>query len=552
MVLSSDQNASAGNRHASGRDQNAAPRAQERAPRGRRIWRRIGITLLIIVAVLTVIAEVVLRRAEPILKGRVIETLSTRFDSKVELDTLDVSLLRGLQVSGAGLRIYAPPDVVAAGATAPLIAISHFSFHARLLGLFVKPTHIGAVQVSGLQIHIPPRGQRNANGAGAAKGGPKKGKIKIVADEIICNDSALIIGTDKPGKDPKRFVLKHIVLQNVSSESASTFDATLTNAIPRGNIHAVGSFGPWNTESPGDSGVTGRYTFDHADLNTIKGIGGVLSSEGIFEGQLDRIDVSGTTKTPDFSLDTAHHPVPLDTRFEAIVDGLSGDTYLQSVNAKLGHSTFTCNGKVVNIKGQGHVIDLDVNIPAGRIEDFLMLAVKTTPVVMRGVIGTHAKLHIPPGKESVSQKMQMQGAFSLDQIQFTNQQWQDKVDMLSLRAQGEPELAKPGAAKVKAGMTGHFALAGGKLTFSTLNYEMPGATVDLAGVYTLDGQKFEFTGLVRTRAKLSQMVSTWWKSLLLTAADPFFAKHGAGAEIPVKISGTKAAPKFGLDFDKMH
>jgi len=37
----------------------------------------------------------------------------------------------------------------------------------------------------------------------------------------------------------------------------------------------------------------------------------------------------------------------------------------------------------------------------------------------------------------------------------------------------------------------------------------------------------------------------------LTAVDPIFAKHGAGTEIPVKISGTKSAPKFGLDFDKM-
>jgi hypothetical protein len=524
---------------------------ENRRPRNR-FWKRFGITLVIVFAVLTVIAEVVLKRAEPILKGRVIETLSTRFNSKVELDNLDVSLLRGLQVSGDGLRIYSPPDVVAAGATAPLIAIRHFSFHARLLGLFIKPTHVGAIQVSGLQIHIPPKSERKQNGGAGSQYPARKGKIKIVADEIVCDDSELIIGTDKPGKDPKHFVLKHIVLENLSSNSAMTFDATLTNAIPRGNIHAAGSFGPWVDESPGDSGVSGRYTFDHADLNTIKGLGGMLSSEGIFQGQLDRIDVNGTTKTPNFSLDIAQHPVSLETHFQAIVDGLSGDTYLHSVEAKLGHSTFSCNGKVVNIKGQGHVIDLDVHIPAGRIEDFLLLAVKTTPVVMHGLIHTDAKLHIPPGKVSVAQKMQMQGAFSLEQIQFTNAQWQDKIDMLSLRAQGEPELAHPGAAKVNSGMTGHFALGAGKLTFSSLDYEMPGANVDLAGVYTLDGQKFEFAGTVRTKAKLSQMVSTWWKTLLLTPVDPFFAKHGAGTEIPVKISGTKSAPKFGLDLDKMH
>jgi len=33
-------------------------------------------------------------------------------------------------------------------------------------------------------------------------------------------------------------------------------------------------------------------------------------------------------------------------RFSAIVDGTSGDTYLQPVKAKLGESQFTCSGEV--------------------------------------------------------------------------------------------------------------------------------------------------------------------------------------------------------------
>ena len=66
-------------------------------------------------------------------------------------------------------------------------------------------------------------------------------------------------------------------------------------------------------------------------------------------------------------------------------------------------------------------------------------------------------------------------------------------------------------------------------------------------VATLDGKKFDFAGKVRTDAKLSQMVASRWKSILLKPVDPFFKKNGAGAEIPVKVSGTKTAPKFGLD-----
>jgi hypothetical protein len=43
------------------------------------------------------------------------------------------------------------------------------------------------------------------------------------------------------------------------------------------------------------------------------------------------------------------------------------------------------------------------------------------------------------------------------------------------------------------------------------------------------------------------MVASKWKSLLLKPVDPFFKKDGAGAEIPVKVTGTKGSPKFGLN-----
>jgi hypothetical protein len=509
----------------------------------RRIWKWLGISLLLSVVALAIVAEIMLRRAGPILKGRVVETLSTRFNSKVELDTLDVSLFHGLQVSGAGLRIYPPDDVVAAGANYPILALRQFSFHAAVMGLFIKPTRVDTVHVSGLTIHIPPRQMREQ--APSLK--KRRGKIKFRVGEIVFDDSQLIIASSNPQKDPKIFVLKHIVLNDVGSTSASPYDATLTNAIPRGDIHATGSFGPWNNESPGDSPVTGNYTFDHADLGTIHGIGGILSSTGKFGGQLNRIDVNGDTDTPAFTLDTANHPVPLKTHFHAIVDGTTGDTYLQPVAATLGSSQFTCSGSVVNVKGKGHIIDLDIDIPAGQIRDFLNLAVKTQPPIMSGTLQMKAKLNIPPGKQSVTQKIGVRGNFVLTRIHFINPAVEDKVDMLSLRAQGKPDEAHAGAPDVHSQIRSAFNLQSGRMDFSQLNYALPGATINLAGQYTLDGKKFDFTGKVRTDAQLSAMVSTWWKSLLLKPVDPFFHKNGAGAEIPIKISGTNSAPKFGLN-----
>jgi len=509
----------------------------------RRVWTWIVASLLIAVVVLGVIGEVMVHRAAPILKGRVIETLSTRFNSRVELDGLDVSVMKGLEVSGNGLRIFPEDEVVAAGATEPLIALGRFSFHANLAGLFLKPMHVGTVHVTGMAIQIPPREMR----AQAPKGQRHIGKIKIVVDEIVFDDSKLVIGTLKPDKEPLDFEMSRIVMRDVGPNAPWDYDATLVNATPKGDIHAKGTFGPWNNDSPGDSTVTGRYTFDHADLNTIKGIGGILSSVGEFTGQLNDIVVDGTTETPDFFLDTANHAMPLHTKFHAIVDGTNGDTYLQPVEARLGESDFTCRGAVVHVKGKGHMIDLDVTVANGRIQDFLELGVKTTPVVMTGRLAMKTKLHIPPGKESVTRKIGLQGDFTLGQIHFTNPEVQDKVDMLSLRAQGDPKDAKPGGEDVYSQMVGEFVLGGGKLSFSKLEYTLPGADVKLAGEYTLDGDRFEFEGKIRTDAKVSQMVASKWKSAMLKPVDPFFKKNGAGAEIPVKISGTRSAPKFGLD-----
>jgi hypothetical protein len=506
------------------------------------VWKWVGLGALLLILSLGVAARLILRRAVPILKDRVLETVSTRADSRVELDDLNVSVVHGLEVSGGGLRIYPPDDVVAAGATQPLISIRSFTFHAGLSGLFEPVTRVDTVHVSGLEIYIPPREFRQAN----AKLEKHGNKIKILVAEFVCDDSRLTIGTSKPDKEPRIFQLQHIVLKDLGPGTAWPFDAVLVNAIPTGNIHAVGKFGPWNKESAGDSPVEGQYKFDHAQLDTIKGIGGVLSSIGNFRGQLNRIVVDGTTDMSNFSIDVADNPMPLKTEFHAIVDGTSGDTYLQPVKAVLGESAFTCNGAIVGIKGKGHLIAMDVDVPAARIQDFLQLAVKTTPPFITGVIQTKTSMQISPGKERVIQKLRLSGSFELREVHFTNSAVQDKVDMLTLRAQGEPEKAKPGAADIDSRIKGNFSMDNERLQFPALQYSLPGATVTLRGTYSLNGTVFDFRGKVRTKAKLSQMVASPWKSFLLKPVDPFFVKKGAGAEIPIKITGTKSEPKFGL------
>ena len=499
---------------------------------------------LFILSALLAVAEIMIHRAGPILKARITETLGTRFNSRVELDDVNVSVFRGLAVSGYRLRLYPRDNAPSPAVGPPLIAVEHFSFHAGVTGLFVEPMHIGLLQVDGLQINIPPPETRRP---GPEKPRRHREKIPILVDAITCHNSRLIIATAKPDKDPTDFELKFIELHNVGGNAPWQYEASITNVVPRGEVHAAGTFGPWQTGSPGDSSVTGHYTFDHADLNTIEGLGGTLSSVGDFAGQLDRIVIDGTTMTPDFSLDVGSHPMPLRTRFHAIVDGISGDTLLESVHANLRNSSLATSGAVINVKGRGHNIDLDIAVLHGKVQDFLDLAVKTDRAFMTGIIGTKTKLHIRPGKESVAQRMRLQGNFTLSSIHFTNPKMQDKIDMLSLRAQGEPKKAKPGAEDVTSQMGGAFSMDEGLVQFSNLAYILPGARVNLKGTYCLDGHQLAFDGKVLTDASLSHMVDSPWLSILLKAASPFLKKSGKGAEIPVKITGDKSEPKFAFD-----
>jgi len=78
--------------------------------RHRWTWTLAGISLCVLLAGTLVVVRLVIARAEPILRARVIETLSNRFQSRVELASLDVSVMRELEVSGSGLKIYGDVD----------------------------------------------------------------------------------------------------------------------------------------------------------------------------------------------------------------------------------------------------------------------------------------------------------------------------------------------------------------------------------------------------------------------------------------------------------
>jgi len=508
-------------------------------------FRKILAVVLMAGLVFVAGLSILVHYAEPILRARVIETLSTRFQGPVELAALHVSVAQGLGISGKGLKIFGQTDPnIHQEGVQPLIEVDEFRFRTSPIALLRSPMRIGTIYIKGLTLNIPPKGDRGQ----LHKTGSRPGKIRIVVEDFKAEEAALVINTNRPDKLPLEFDIAKLDMKDIGPGRPLSFRATLVNPKPVGDIASEGEFGPFKTEDPRESPVRGTYTFSNADLGTLKGIGGILSSTGKYEGTLGNIVVDGETDTPDFRINISGRGVPLKTTFHAIVDGTSGDTHLEPVRATLFTTPFTAVGKVVrSVEPKGRHIQLDVTMPEGRIEHLLLLAMRKDPPVMTGAVQLNTKLDLPPGAGDISDRLFLDGKFQVTGVHFSSNEVQSKVDALSMRSQGKPELATDDVPdNVKARIGGSFVMKNSSLQLPDLLFQMPGTRVSLNGNYSLDGNQFEFHGHARFDARLSQMVGGW-KSVFLKPVDPFFRKNGAGAELPIKITGTKSDVHFGLD-----
>jgi hypothetical protein len=121
---------------------------------------------------------------------------------------------------------------------------------------------------------------------------------------------------------------------------------------------------------------------------------------------------------------------------------------------------------------------------------------------------------------------------------------------LSRRGRGEESDAGAENERVVSNLRGRFRLAKGALTFSELTFAVPGSTVQLSGYYNLHSQEMNFQGELLTDASLADMTSGF-KSLLARLAQPLFRRKGGGTRLPIRISGTRSKPEFGLDFGRV-
>jgi AsmA-like C-terminal region len=540
------------------------PRTETDPPRqrGRRwIWAFSGLIAAVVIVLAMLAAAVPL--SSDTLRHRVVATLSQRLDSDVALGDLHLRVFPSVRAEGSSLVIWKRGrDHVP-----PLIRVKRFTADGDLLRLWRG--HVTHVQLEGLDIEIPPKDQHgdDDHARPAAESGdapaaiPTTGEAEpssrgtgadardfdtgVVVDAMDTVDARLAIISSDSGKPPKVWAVHTLHLEKVGIRQAMPYQATLTNGIPRGEIATKGSFGPWQRKEPGDTPLAGTYTFDHADLSIFNGISGTLSSRGEFGGTLARIDATGETDTPDFTISVGGQPFPLHTKFHSIIDGTNGNTLLERIDASFLQSSLVARGGVVDTRGkEGRTVSLDIVMDRARIEDIMKMAVRTPKPPMAGALHLVTKFLLPPGKGDVVERLQLSGRFAIARARFTNYDVQAKIDELSRRGRGR----KPDAVKdrVASNFEGRFRLAAGALHLPVLQFAVPGAVVKLAGTYLLKRETLDFRGSLLLDAKISE-TQTGIKSLLLKVVDPFFRRDGGGSSVPIRITGPRNEPSFGLD-----
>ena len=482
------------------------------------------------------------------LRVRLIDALEERLNVDAELDSLTLRFHPSLRAMGRGLvlRTKGRTDIP------PLIEVKTFTVDANLSGLWRRT--VSFVKLEGLRIQIPPDAG-NSEASDTPEASPNEPDIpspgdylkQVVIRDVDAPDAVLTILRSDPAKPPRTWSLHRLHVKQVSFATTMPFDTVLTNAVPPGEIQASGSFGPWHAFDPGATPLAGAFVFNDADLSVFDGIGGTLSAAGNFRGTLDRIDITGRTETPDFVVNTGRHTVALATSYHAVVDATNGNTTLDPVDAAFLDTAVTARGGVYEEPGvTGRVIRLNLVIERGRLEDIMRLAVPSPRAPMSGAIRLNTRFVIPPGKRDIVDKLQLDGRFSIANGRFTDADVQKKINELSKRASARTD--EPAVRNVGSNFEGRFRLGNSRLRLPAVSFDVPGALVQLRGEYGMRREDIAFAGNLYMDAKISQTV-TGFKSLLLKAVDPFFRRNGKTV-VPLKISGSRSDPKFGVDFGR--
>lgn len=492
------------------------------------------------IAISTIAVVVYFRTIEPRMHDWVTDNLSRSLDSEVELGAVHIVWVPlQLHAHDLTVRHHGRTDIP------PLLIVSKFIVDLKPWDL--RSSTVDQVWVDGLEINIPPKdpdtGKRPMPrpSGGADDGGDADG---LVIRRMRATNTRLMVVPRDANKNPKVWDVYELDMKNLRAGEPATFTASLINPIPYGKIEASGKFGPWQANQPGTTALGGEYTFE-ADLGTIEGLAGKLSALGTMDGTIEQISTKGQTKTPDFRLtELDGASLPLQTAYDAVVDGTKGNVELNRVDVALGRSQFVARGVIEGTKGlKGKRVVVNLTSASASLGELLRFVSKAKPAA-EGTLIIDAALDLPQGNQRVLERVALEGSIRAERVTFTNDAVQDKIDELSRKAQGRPGDAT--IDEVASQVATKFSLQDGVFTYRGLSFRIQGASVRLDGTHSLRSKAVDLSGVALLDATVSQ-TQTGYKSWLLKPFDPLFRKNGAGTRLAIKVAGTQDQPKIGLE-----
>jgi hypothetical protein len=453
------------------------------------------------------------------------EILRAEFGADVRFQSFEVSLWPRVHVIARGL-------VVGNNAAHPLIRVASAVAESYLL-----PWHIRTLVLQGLSVRVPTTRVPVVNAP--------MPRLTIRIDEIVSEHAHVEIVPSAGAETPLQLELARLRVKNFVPRRPADFSATVVSSEPHAELQSSGRLGAWNTQDPSLTPLQGTYTMPHCDLAALPGLTGVLSSQGRFQGTLQRLQIAGDANAPQVSLSLSGRPEPLRASFQAVLDTSEGSAAIEHVNGALQSSAFVASGVVHNVQDDRlRDIALDISFSQGRLEDILPMAVKSKKSPISGPFHMHGKLEVLPGAEDILNRLRVDASFDAPDSRFASLDLRERLRNASRKAQGHPKDAAAGSSR--ASIRGQVQLSDGVAQFSSLAFDLEGASVQLKGSYQLASERLNLHGELWMAATLSQ-TAAGAKALFLRAAQPFFRSKRGGSRIPIKITGTRSAPQFALD-----
>jgi uncharacterized protein involved in outer membrane biogenesis len=509
----------------------------------------VAVALVAIAFLLVIIAAI----KSPFTQSEVSESLENTVHSKVSFEKFHTVYFPHPGCVAENVTFVRSPNTADAP---PLVTVQRMAIEARYVDLIARPGYIARILLNGLHVHVPV--------LGASRGRLNSQPSQVRVGEIVADGATLEVdrSNDKP---PLKFEIHSLVVRSYGPSNPWSYRVTMRNAEPPGEMNSDGHFGPLDLNDLGSTLLSGSYQFQQANLSMLPGIAGTLSSDGDFTGRLGDVAVRGAVDIPDFKVVTSDHEVHLNSRFRAHVNGTNGDVFLNEIDTSFLQTVVGGQGSIASKSGQkGKTTSLELEVNKGRVQDLLRLFVTANRPPMNGQTRLKAHVLIPPEGRPFLKELILQGDFGIDEAALTKPITQTRVDELSERARGEKkdkdkdkdknedenktasESDADDPENVVLNLRGHVEVRDGVAKFSDLSLSAPGASARMSGSYYLLNQRIDLHGTLKTEARLSQE-TRGIKSALLKPFDPLFKGKKAGAEIPVKVTGTYQNPQFGFD-----